>query len=116
VLGWRLGFRRNIRRENLRREQHHTQLQGTSADRNAVCSLPAVKPCYEVLLTPAPLRRPDAAVRKLLELAYAFEPVQDGRIYIEKINEPFLYKLTGTPAEYKAGLDYVNHQELADPA
>jgi hypothetical protein len=35
-----------------------------------------------------------------------FEPIQDGRIYIEKINEPFLYKLKGTPAEYKAGLDY----------
>jgi hypothetical protein len=31
--------------------------------------------------------------------------VQDGRIYIEKINGPFLYQLTGTPAEYKAGLD-----------
>jgi hypothetical protein len=33
---------------------------------------------------------------------------QDGRIYIEKINEPFplsLYQLKGTPAEYKAGLD-----------
>jgi hypothetical protein len=31
--------------------------------------------------------------------------VQDGRIYIEKINEPFLYRLMGTPAEYKAGLE-----------
>ena len=30
--------------------------------------------------------------------------MQDGRIYIEKINEPFLYQLRGTPAEYKAGL------------
>ena len=29
----------------------------------------------------------------------------NGRIYIEKINEPFLYKLKGTPAEYKAGLE-----------
>jgi len=38
-------------------------------------------------------------------MADAFEPVQDGRIYIEKINEPFLYQLKGTPAEYKAGLD-----------
>jgi len=37
-------------------------------------------------------------------LANAFEPVQDGRIYIEKINGPFLYQLKGTPAEYKAGL------------
>jgi hypothetical protein len=48
---------------------------------------------------------PEVAARKLLELANAFEPIQDGRIYIEKINEPFLYQLRGTPAEYKAGLD-----------
>ena len=39
-----------------------------------------------------------------MKLANAFEPVQDGRIYVEKINEPFLYRLKGTPAEYKAGL------------
>ena len=26
-------------------------------------------------------------------------------VHIEKINEPFLYKLRGTPAEYKAGLE-----------
>jgi hypothetical protein len=31
--------------------------------------------------------------------------VQDGRIYIERINGLFLYELKGTPAEYKAGLD-----------
>jgi hypothetical protein len=31
--------------------------------------------------------------------------VQDGRIYIEKINAPFLYQLKGTPVEYKAGLE-----------
>ena len=41
-----------------------------------------------------------AAARKLVELANAVEPVQDGRIYIEKINGPFLYQLKGTPAEY----------------
>ena len=52
-----------------------------------------------------PFADPDAAARKLMELANAFEPVQDGRIYIEKINEPFLYQLKGTPAVYKAGLD-----------
>jgi hypothetical protein len=51
------------------------------------------------------LTDPEVAARKLVELANAFEPVQDGRIYIEKINEPFLYQLKGTPAEYKAGLD-----------
>jgi hypothetical protein len=52
-----------------------------------------------------PFADPETAARKLIELANAFEPVQDGRIYIEKINAPFLYQLKGTPAEYKAGLD-----------
>ena len=52
-----------------------------------------------------PLADPDAAARKLLELANTFEPVQDGRIYIEKINGPFLYQHKDTPAEYKAGLE-----------
>ena len=51
-----------------------------------------------------PYADPEVAARKLMELANAFEPIQDGRIYIEKINEPFLYQLKGTPAEYKAGL------------
>jgi hypothetical protein len=40
-----------------------------------------------------------------VELANAVEPVQDGRIHIEKINGPFLFQLKATPAEYKAGLD-----------
>ena len=31
--------------------------------------------------------------------------IQDGRIYIEKINGPFLFGDKRTPAEYKAGLD-----------
>jgi hypothetical protein len=53
---------------------------------------------------PDPLADP-AAARKLMELAHAFEPVQDGCIYIEKINAPFLFQLKGTSAEYKAGLE-----------
>ena len=31
--------------------------------------------------------------------------MQDGRIYIELINGPFLFREKGTPDEYKAGLD-----------
>jgi hypothetical protein len=54
---------------------------------------------------PGPFADPEAAARKLVELANAVEPVQDGRIYIEKINGPFIYELKGTPAEYKAGLE-----------
>src|ERR1700751_6361891 len=52
-----------------------------------------------------PFADPEVAARKIVELANAFEPVQDGRIYIEKVNGPFLFELKGTPAEYKAGLD-----------
>jgi hypothetical protein len=55
---------------------------------------------------PRPFADPEVAARKLVELANAFEPVRDGRIYIEKINGPFLFELKGKPAEYKAGLDY----------
>jgi hypothetical protein len=51
-----------------------------------------------------PFADPDAAARKLLEIANAVEAVQDGRIHIEKINEPFLYREGGSPAEYGAGL------------
>ena len=52
-----------------------------------------------------PFADPDAAARKLMQLANAVEPVQDGRIYIEKIKGPFLFQLKGAPAEYKAGLE-----------
>jgi hypothetical protein len=49
---------------------------------------------------------PEATARKLMEIANSVEPVQDGRIHIELINGPFLYELRGSPAEYKAGLDF----------
>ena len=52
-----------------------------------------------------PYSDPEKAARRLMQHAHAFEPVQDGRIYIEKLNAPFLFGDKGTPAEYKAGLD-----------
>ena len=52
-----------------------------------------------------PFADPEKAARKLLEIANNVEVVQDGRIYIELINGPFLYQEKGTPAEYKAGFD-----------
>jgi hypothetical protein len=52
-----------------------------------------------------PFADPDKAARRLMEHARAFEPVQEGRIYIEKINGPFLFGVKGTPAEYAAGLN-----------
>ena len=55
--------------------------------------------------TDRPYADPEAAARKLIEIANSVEAVQNSRIYIELINGPFLYNLRGTPAEYKAGLD-----------
>jgi hypothetical protein len=53
---------------------------------------------------PSHFTDPDAAARKLVEIANAVEAVQDRRIYIELINGPFL-KAGGSPDEYRAGLD-----------
>ena len=52
-----------------------------------------------------PYADPERAARKLIEIASTIEPVQDGRIHIEKINWPFL-QAGGSPAEYGSGLDY----------
>jgi hypothetical protein len=57
------------------------------------------------LSTDRPCADPEAAARKLIEIANSVEAVQDGRIYIELINGPFLFKECGSPAEYRAGLD-----------
>lgn len=53
----------------------------------------------QIVLRQSGESRPEA-----MEHARAYEPVQDGRVYIEKINGPFLYQDKGTPAEYGAGL------------
>jgi hypothetical protein len=55
--------------------------------------------------TDRPYADPEAAARKLLEIANATPAPQEGRIHIEKINGPMLYEHKATPAEYKAGLD-----------
>jgi hypothetical protein len=39
-----------------------------------------------------PFADPEAAARKLIEIANSVEPVQDGRIHIELINWPFLHE------------------------
>jgi len=59
-----------------------------------------------------PLADPEKAARRLLEHAHAFEPIQDGRIYIEKLNGPFLFGdkghargiQRGPRARYRTGL------------
>jgi hypothetical protein len=47
---------------------------------------------------------PEKAARKILEIANSVEAIQDGRIHVEKINGPFLFRDGGSPAEYGAGM------------
>ncbi|WP_407122817.1 hypothetical protein [Bradyrhizobium sp. STM 3561] len=49
---------------------------------------------------------PEAAARQLVQLAASIEPVQDGRIHIEKINAPFLYTLKASGAEFGVGIKH----------
>jgi len=51
-----------------------------------------------------PYAEPEAAARKLIEIANSVEAVQDGRIHIELLNGPMLFELKATPEEYSAGL------------
>ncbi|MGY4311260.1 hypothetical protein ACVWW1_000563 [Bradyrhizobium sp. JR3.5] len=54
-----------------------------------------------------------------MEHARAFEPIQDGRIYIEKINRPMIDEDKATPAEYCVArhgkLPPQRHEELPPP-
>jgi hypothetical protein len=52
---------------------------------------------------PSHLTDPDVAARKLVEIANATEAVQDGRIYIERVNGAFL-EAGGTADQYRAAL------------
>jgi hypothetical protein len=56
--------------------------------------------------TERPYAEPEAAARQLVQLAASIEPVQDGRIHIEKINAPFLFTLGGKGSEFGAGIRY----------
>ena len=51
-----------------------------------------------------PFANPDTAARKLVEIANDVEAVQDGRIYIERVNAPFL-AAGGTAADFRAGIE-----------
>ena len=52
-----------------------------------------------------PYADPETAARRLIEIASTIEPVQ-GKIYIETINYPMLFKDGAKPAEYWAGLQH----------
>ncbi len=51
-----------------------------------------------------PLSDPDTAARKLVEIANGVEAVQDGRIFIERVNEPFL-AAGGSADQFRAGIE-----------
>ena len=58
------------------------------------------------LVNDRPYSNPEAAARKLVELAASVPAVQNGRIYIERINAPFLFALKASGPEFGAGLRY----------
>ena len=51
-----------------------------------------------------PYSGPEKAARRILEIANTVEAIQDGRIHVEKINGPFLFRDGGSPAVYGAGM------------
>ena len=57
-----------------------------------------------------PFADPERAARRLMQHARAFEAKQDGRIFIEKINAPFLFGDKAIAEEYRAGLAYAIEQ------
>ena len=50
-----------------------------------------------------PFADPDAAARKLIEIANGVEAVQNGRIYIERVNATFL-AAGGSGDDFRAGI------------
>jgi hypothetical protein len=55
-------------------------------------------------VAPRPFANPDVAARNLIEIANGVEAVQDGRIYIERVNAPFL-AAGGSGDEFRAGIE-----------
>jgi hypothetical protein len=51
-----------------------------------------------------PFANAEVAARKLVEIANDLEAVQDGRIFIEKVNAPFL-AAGGNGKEFRAGIE-----------
>ena len=48
---------------------------------------------------PRPYADPEKAARRIIEIASTVEPAQDGRIHVELINGPFIFKDKGSPVE-----------------
>jgi len=51
-----------------------------------------------------PFADPDAAARKIVEIANGVEAVQNGRIYIERVNAPFLAG-AGSGDDFGSGIE-----------
>ena len=51
-----------------------------------------------------PFADPDAAAREIIEIANGVDAAQDGRIFIERVNEPFL-AAGGSGQEFRAGVE-----------
>ena len=51
-----------------------------------------------------PFADPDVAARKIVEIANDVEAVQNGRIYIERVNAPFP-AVGGTGDDFRAGIE-----------
>ena len=51
-----------------------------------------------------PFADPDVAARKIVEIANGVEAVQDGRIYTERVNAPFL-AAGGNGEDFRAGIE-----------
>ncbi|WP_145658283.1 hypothetical protein [Bradyrhizobium stylosanthis] len=62
--------------------------------------------------TSRPLADPEAAARKLVEIAAATPAVQDGRIHIERINSQFVAQLKGSKGhpEFGAGIAFAKER------
>jgi len=58
------------------------------------------------LTTERPFANPEAAARKLVEIASGIAPVQDGRIYIELVNAAFMRQHRGSGLEFGAGIKF----------
>ena len=51
-----------------------------------------------------PFADPDVAARKIVEIANDVDAVQNGRIYIERVNAPFL-AAGGSGDDFRAGIE-----------
>lgn len=63
-----------------------------------------------------PCADPEKAARKILEIANGGEPVQDGRIHIEKINGPFLIQSWRQPGRIRCRNETRHRGRLARDA